>query len=302
VGLAALAVAGIAAVLVIGACGGDDDDGDGEDGSPTASRTAPRTSTGGTAIAGGSAVPGATSVTAEQVAEAEAVLTAIAAGEQVPEATAAAARTAIAAATQAPPTTPAPGESPGPAPTARPTGENPRLSIDADPTNGSGPCDPIDDRRSVGEGEEFNIAVCLEGTESAVVAGLITALTLDLSFGSQLEGVKRSDTSDVALNGNPDLNEGSHLGGTDWDCNVLDDDVSLPRPVPSPALLVCNTVDVQPNQLAAGTAVLASFALRVRDGGDARLDFADRTSILFDVLEGVCGDRMDCEGATIDAG
>jgi hypothetical protein len=301
VGLAALIVAGIAAVLVFGACGGDDDDGDGADGSPTSSRTAPRTSTGGTASAGGSAVPGATAVTAEQIADAEAVLTAIAAGEQVPEATAAAAHTAIAAATQLPNaegtvrSTPEAFDTPVP-------GSRARLAIDADPTD-SGPCNTIDDTRTVPRGTEFQVVICLDAAESPPTSGALTSLTLQLSYGPNLLAVARPDDGSTDLNGNPDFLEGPAVGGSDWDCNALDDPISAPRAEPSPTLLVCTTTDFAPNETASGAVPLASLTLTALDSGQSEMAFGDVTGVLGGergIVESLCmNDDIACDPATI---
>ena len=96
------------------------------------------------------------------------------------------------------------------------------LELDMDPTNGNGPCDPVDIARNVNTGEEFQIAVCLSG--AAVPPG---AFQFSLLYNDDLSQCVPSDCpAEGCLDGNPDANAGtttwttSSLGAA-WDCNVM---------------------------------------------------------------------------------
>ncbi|MCJ7490645.1 MAG: hypothetical protein MUP15_00540 [Dehalococcoidia bacterium] len=98
----------------------------------------------------------------------------------------------------------------------------PTLALDMNPTNGNGPCDPIDGTRSVNAGDTFEIAMCLTD-----------ALTSPKDFDIR---VIYDDTLDQCvpvdcpagigcLDTNPDANAGATTWtspdlGTDCDCSI----------------------------------------------------------------------------------
>ena len=209
------------------------------------------------------------------------------------------------AATPTPPSIPG---GPAATPTPPPTGHAPRLAIDADPTDG-GPCATIEDSRTVKRGAEFQIAVCLENADQMPVSGQLTTLTLLITYPDALIAPNRAGDGVFDLNANPDLNEGDALGGTDWDCNVLDAEVSAPRGTPSPASITCMTNDVRPNSLGASPVHIATVTFSaVSASHAATLAFASVdnpagpsqvTSLLPSRVELLCGDNLECAGAQI---
>ena len=99
-------------------------------------------------------------------------------------------------------------------------------SLDANPWNGSGPCNPIDTLADVSAGD-YEVAVCIESATAALAT---------FEFGVSYDPALTSCT-DVAcpsgdcVDDNPDANAGATLGsgvptspslGGGWDCNILD--------------------------------------------------------------------------------
>jgi hypothetical protein len=91
------------------------------------------------------------------------------------------------------------------------------LALDMDPTNGNGPCDPIDDTRSVNAGDTFEIAMCLTD-----------AITTPKDFDIRViydDGLDQCVPVDCpagigCLDTNPDAN----AGATTWTSPSLGDD------------------------------------------------------------------------------
>lgn len=108
--------------------------------------------------------------------------------------------------------TPTPTSTPAPPPT--PTDPT-LLTMDADPTNGTRPCDPIDVVRTVATGDMYDVAVCYIGNPSSV------QLTVD--YDSLINNATDNGGSPSEnLDGNPNLNDGAGTGqvGVDWDCTL----------------------------------------------------------------------------------
>jgi hypothetical protein len=121
--------------------------------------------------------------------------------------------------------TPTETHTPGPTPnlTPSPTPGVLHASIDADPDNGSGPCNPIDTRGTGYIGLSYDVAICLESMPKELGA---------FSFLVNYDGGMSSCT-DIAcptgdcLDDNPDANAGTtSFGptnlGAGWDCNPVD--------------------------------------------------------------------------------
>jgi len=98
----------------------------------------------------------------------------------------------------------------------------PTLALDMDPTNGSGPCDPIDDSRNGNAGDAFEIAICL--TDAKVPPGTFDVrVTYDDSLDQCIPvdcpaGIGCLDT-------NPDANAGATTWtspdmGINCDCSI----------------------------------------------------------------------------------
>jgi pilus assembly protein FimV len=93
------------------------------------------------------------------------------------------------------------------------------VALDADASNGSGACSPVDDSADVAEGGEIRVAVCLTNSGSVPVAAFGFRVTYDDRIILAPEVVD----SGAALDDNPDANAGAttfsspSLTGA-WDC------------------------------------------------------------------------------------
>ena len=291
-----------ALVVAAGACDGDDAD-------PTSTSTSGLS--GSPTKGSGAGSPGAsdgTTATGDDpgIESAIGVLTAIAGGENVPAPTLQAAQTALAAATAGvvagtpvPETTSVGGTVVAGNTPVRPAA--PVLSIDVDVANGSGPCDIVDASTSVDRGSNVVVAVCLESPEAPPVSGSLTAIEVQLEYGSQLSAVSGSGDGVDDLDSNPDLNQGPALGGDDWDCNVLDQPASAPKASPSPARLVCNTSDFNWNEVRGASIALALIEFTAAGAGSTDLTLVGTTGILARFEEFLCLDATaDCRLARIE--
>jgi hypothetical protein len=94
----------------------------------------------------------------------------------------------------------------------------PSIQIDMNPSNGSGPCNPIDPSRDTQVGDTYQVAICLENAPSAPAA-----FGFDLLYNDQLNTCVVT-TGDGNLDSNPDANTGTttfggtSLGASGWDC------------------------------------------------------------------------------------
>jgi hypothetical protein len=96
------------------------------------------------------------------------------------------------------------------------------LALDMDPTNGSGPCNPIDDSRNVGVGDTYQVAVCLVDAASPPAA-----FQFDLLYDDSLNQCVPSECDPAGcVDGNPDANAGATTWGntslgSGWDCYIM---------------------------------------------------------------------------------
>jgi hypothetical protein len=108
------------------------------------------------------------------------------------------------------------------------------FAIDADPWNGTAPCNPIDDTNTVIVGSNHDVAVCTENEPQKGAGGADDAnvFTFFLNWDPLLNQCKTDPAcpaGDKCLDDNPDVNAGSTLGaghvpttpnlGGGWDCS-----------------------------------------------------------------------------------
>jgi hypothetical protein len=160
--------------------------------------------------------------------------------------------------------------------TATPGVPQPHLEIDMDPTNGSGPCNPVDTVRSVTTAQgDYQVAVCLTSSQTDGVNAEPNCLTFDLVYDDSLnQCVSKtptcSSTDGACLDSNPDANAGvtvfsSPSLGTDWECSgvgqappVCDSNTGNPGPGLGRAYLGCYSITL--GTLPVGAAVSAPIA------------------------------------------
>jgi protocatechuate 3,4-dioxygenase beta subunit len=97
-----------------------------------------------------------------------------------------------------------------------------RLEIDADITNGSGPCAPIDVTSAVAVGQTYQVAVCVAGLPAP-----LGVFQVDIDYDDTLSvAAEIACPAGDCLDDNPDANAGSTTWGDGlgdgWDCNILD--------------------------------------------------------------------------------
>ena len=203
-----------------------------------------------------------------------------------------------------------------------------RLAIDADITNGSRPCDPIDASATVAVGSLHKVGVCIED----YVPNSINNLELHIRYTGDPSATppttlnRATELPDVApaLDDNPDLNDGDDpsgfkLGGG-WDCTGLGlvfpkgDDPTTPNL--ADAFIVCNASIFTPDQdLAADPGLLATIEFTAVSAGDDVIDFGPGDATNWSNVQnprpggnparcgtGVAEDKVDCLGATIHKG
>ncbi len=99
------------------------------------------------------------------------------------------------------------------------------LEIDMDPTNGTGPCNPVDTTRNVTSGQTYTVAVCLT---SAGTGEAPAAFNFNLLYDDTLDTcvipAGGEPSSGPGADGNPDAN----IGATTFSTPSLGDQVTFP--------------------------------------------------------------------------
>jgi len=98
------------------------------------------------------------------------------------------------------------------------------MVLDMNPNNGSGPCSPVDDTVTVGQGDNYDVAVCLTGATNPP-----NSFDVSIDHTDSIDQCIPTDCPDArCLDSNPDANTGNttfstpSLGTTGWDCAVVD--------------------------------------------------------------------------------
>lgn len=177
------------------------------------------------------------------------------------------------------------------------------LHIDADPTNGAGPCDIIDAMRTVAPSTVFTVAVCMDGANLAPISGGFNTAQITMTYGPELTAANVASDLTTDLNSNPDWNQAGLSGPQSWDCNQLNNLAAAPKASPSPAFMSCTTTSSS-DQPVTGTVLLATVTFTAASNGTTALTFggvAD-TNILAGANEADCGSGFTCTSATIQVG
>jgi hypothetical protein len=207
-----------------------------------------------------------------------------------------------------------------------------RLAIDADITNGSRPCDPIDASATVAVGSLHKVGVCIEDYVPSSINNfqLQIRYTGDPSATPPTTLNRATEVADVApaLDDNPDANDGAGADklGTGWDCTGLG--VASPKgddpltPNVADAFIVCNAALANPDQeLSANPGLLTTIEFTAVSAGDDVIDFGPADATNTSNVQGGTGgpgprpggdavrcgtavpaDKVDCLGATIHKG
>jgi hypothetical protein len=192
--------------------------------------------------------------------------------------------------------------------------------MDADPHNGTRPCDPVDASATAAVGSTYTVALCLGGYTANNVEAFELVINNDqtLSFAPDPQGDEEPGNGgggadcvpQGCLDDNPDANDGDDpagfkLGGG-WDCTGFG--FAPPKSQTLPIHMVCNANIPSPDKdLSANPGLLATVTFQALTAGVDTLSFASATIIgMTAAQDGSCGDvaqdRIDCFGATINIG
>jgi hypothetical protein len=189
------------------------------------------------------------------------------------------------------------------------------LALDANPSNGDGPCSPVDESLSVDVGAAFDVAICVIDPPEPV-----SGFNVEIEYDGALLTLPPVPRAPRDLDANPDANLGAttfpptYLGDR-WDCTGLS--VSPPTvDIPETtgifdARLAC-TEDLgpDPDLRLTSTGPLAVIHVQATAAGASRMEFRPTTEIGFnpDIKHlGQCvnakkADLIPCRGAVIYVG
>jgi hypothetical protein len=175
------------------------------------------------------------------------------------------------------------------------------MAIDADPTNGSAPCSPIDAARTVNTGVTYTVGICVTGT-GGVAPNAFTAV---LVYDGNLNSASTITCSAPCLDANPNANDGNStdgsLLGSGWVCfgglvitppvgddpataGVADANINCLADVSSPD-----------TDLTDDPGLLASVTFTATSGGVENLTLSGASNVFGEN----CGIGITCAGATI---
>jgi hypothetical protein len=195
------------------------------------------------------------------------------------------------------------------------------LAMDADPANGTRPCDPVDATATAAVDSTYTVAVCLADYTANQVESFDLRINDDqsLAFAPDPQGSEEPQNggsgpdcvSAGCLDDNPDANDGADSAGlklgSGWDCTGMN--IVAPRSETLPIWLVCNASITSPDkELSANPGLLATITFQAKSAGSDTLSFTSATAIgMTDPApSGSCGDvqeeKIDCLGATINIG
>jgi hypothetical protein len=183
------------------------------------------------------------------------------------------------------------------------------LALDADASNGSGACSPIDSNVEVEQGDEILVAICLTNAGEVPLAGYQFGITYD----DRVIAAPEVSDDGAGLDDNPDANAGSTTFsspalGDGWDCSAGvgaypegDDDGEQNG---TGLAFSGGCASVPPGGKSFTQGPLAVIRFNAQGGGETRLTPTNvqiTDDSLFEV--GSCAPGidapMDCEGATI---
>jgi uncharacterized repeat protein (TIGR01451 family) len=179
------------------------------------------------------------------------------------------------------------------------------IEIDADPTNGGGPCDPafIDASRTVFAGDSFQVAICLGDSDQAPINGLLNTSSLFMNYsGAFISAPNEPSDLTLDLDSNPDFDQAAvdqAAQGT-WDCNQVNALAGAPVGNPSPAKVDCTTSDANNTVLDTPYVRLATVDFDAVTAGISNLTWDNSTNLLSGVTNPQCDVDIICHDADIE--
>ena len=180
----------------------------------------------------------------------------------------------------------------------------PHLHIDADPTNGTRPCDPIDaSRTGAPTSGTYQVAVCL--VESAGSPDSFEAI-VNWS-GGVATAPEVANTGD-GLADNPDFNDGASPNGfgTNWSCTSFG--LAYPvadNPITSgvtDARIVCNEKSFAAGTMTAEPGLLALLTMTASGTGFMTYEFNTDSSFNSPAFTNINCAAVSCVGGTVEQG
>jgi len=194
-------------------------------------------------------------------------------------------------------------------PTGTPGAALVHLEIDADATNGSGPCNPVDATAEVEvAGDMHKVAVCLTSSPAAPAG-----FQFEVVYDDTLNSCTDSNPGGTALDDNPDANVGLTTFttpdlGAGWDCDIVGVDPPACDKDPETgaghgrARISCLTVETPTLPAGPGvSAPIAVVAFNAVHGGTDNLKLED-VALFDENIDSIvqCHGSGPCFGATLD--
>ena len=171
----------------------------------------------------------------------------------------------------------------------------PHLEIDADPTNGLRPCDPIDSEASAPLANGvFDIAICLDDHAEAA-----SQFYFMINWSGGVASADEVPDVAPALDDNPDFNQeaGPFGNGTHWDCTGLGFSLPTANSPPGTANMYCHELSYAYGELTASPGLLATLRMRATGLlGDESFSFPRDGNAGVDGSN--CGE-VSCPGAVV---
>jgi len=184
-------------------------------------------------------------------------------------------------------------------PTGTPGAALVHLEIDADTTNGSGPCNPVDTTAEVSG--MHKVAVCLTSSPAAPAG-----FQFEVVYHSTLNSCADLTPGGAALDDNPDANAGSTTWGTSlgtgWDCSASEP-VCAKNAEAGRAFIMCICSDPGCATLPVGANVSAPIAMVTFNAKAVRTDNLklEDAALVDENIDSIvrCSGSGPCYGATL---
>jgi len=175
----------------------------------------------------------------------------------------------------------------------------PHLHIDANPSNGVRPCDPIDPVASTADSGAYQVAICIDDSAGAPDEFVARVVSSD----GVASAPEITDAS-PSLNDNPDANDGASPAqlGTSWDCAFLGapvgDDPSTTGI--TDAFIACRDTSGIDAQLTDDPGLLATLTMNATGAGTTTFAIDSSSSVNSPVGATNSCSIVACGGATVD--
>ena len=180
---------------------------------------------------------------------------------------------------------------------------SPHLELDADPTNGTRPCDPIDATATVpASTPTYNVAICIDEQLPEAIWGFEARV---IWSGGVATAIEVPDVP-VALDDNPDFNDapGPDGNGDGWGCtgyNTAWPKGDRPDTAETDAYITCVVSPPGPGEMAASPGLLATVTMQASGAGTETFAFSTLgdSQIGYLTANYACSQGVSCPGAMV---